>query len=139
MNRRQVLGGVGVLAVAAAAAQPGFSESTVGIANRALVDTASDCVSKGQVCLSHCHEMLATGDKSLGACAKSVSELLAVCGALVALAAQGAPSLPKLAAVAFDVCTRCEAECLKHAQHPPCKDCADACVACAAQCKKVAA
>ncbi len=139
MNRRQVLGGVGVLAATAAAARQGLSGSTVGIVDRPLVDAASDCVSKGQVCLSHCHEMLANGDKSMAACAKSVSELLAVCGALLALAAQGAPSLPKLAAVAFDVCTRCEAECLKHAQHPPCKDCADACVACAAQCKKVAA
>ena len=139
MNRRQVLSGVGVLAAAAAAVQQAHSGGSAGIANRALVGTASDCVSKGQVCLSHCHEMLATGDKSLGACAKSVSELLAVCGALLALAAQGAPSLPKLAAVGFDVCTRCEAECRKHVQHPPCKDCAEACAACAAQCKKVAA
>jgi Cys-rich four helix bundle protein (predicted Tat secretion target) len=109
------------------------------MANRALVDAAGDCVSKGQVCLSHCNEVLATGDKSMAACAMSVSELLAVCGALLALAAQGAPSLPKLASVAFDVCTRCEAECRKHAQHPPCKDCADACATCAAQCKKAAA
>ena len=129
MNRRQVLSGVGLLAAAAAAAQPDRSGSSVGTVDRALVGAASDCVSKGQVCLSHCHEMLANGDKSMAACAKTVSELLAVCGALVAVAAQGAPSLPKLAAVAFDVCTRCEAECRKHAQHPPCKDCAEACVA----------
>jgi Cys-rich four helix bundle protein (predicted Tat secretion target) len=82
--------------------------------------------------------MLATGDKSMGECAKTTSEMVAVCGALLALAAQGAPSLPKFATVCLEVCRRCEAECRRHA-HPPCKDCAAACAACAAECMKIAA
>lgn len=138
MNRRQVLSSVGFFAAAATTVEQGLSQSPAGVANKALVTTASDCVSKGEVCLSHCHQLLATGDKSMGACAKSVNEMLAVCGALLSLAAQGAPSLSKLAGVAFDVCKRCEAECRKHA-HPPCTDCATACAACAAECKKIAA
>jgi Cys-rich four helix bundle protein (predicted Tat secretion target) len=108
------------------------------VANKALVAAASDCVSKGEICLSHCLELLGTGDKSMAACSKSVNEMLAVCGALLSLAAQGAPSLSKLASVALDVCKRCETECRKHV-HSQCKDCAAACAACAAECKKIAA
>jgi Cys-rich four helix bundle protein (predicted Tat secretion target) len=139
MNRRQVLGGAGFLAAAAATVEQGRSQSSAGVPNKALVATASDCLSKGELCLSHCHGMLANGDKSMGACAKTASEMLATCGALLSLAAQGAPSLSKFATVCLDVCKRCEAECRKHLQHPPCADCAAACATCAAECKKIAA
>jgi len=138
MNRRQVLSGVGLLAAAATTVEQARSQSSAGVANKALVATASDCVSKGQLCLSHCLDMLATGDKSMGACAKTAHEMLAVCGAMVSLAAQGAPSVAKFAAVCLDVCRCCEAECRKHAQHTPCKDCATACAACQVECKKIA-
>ena len=138
MNRRQVLSGVGFLAAAATTVEQGRSQGSAGVANKALIATASECVGKGEICLSHCLEMLGTGDKSMAACAKTVNEMLAVCGALLSLAAQGVPSLSKLASVALDVCKRCEAECRKHA-HKPCTDCAAACAACAAECKKIAA
>ena len=139
MNRRDVLSGVGFLAAAAATVEQGRSQSSAGVPNKALVATASDCLSKGELCLSHCHEMLATGDKTMGACAKTASEMVAVCGAMLSLAAQGAPSVAKFATVCLDVCRRCEAECRKHEQHPPCADCAKSCAACAAECKKIAA
>jgi len=139
MNRREILRGAGVLAAAVAAAQPGRSQSSAGVADKALVATASDCLSKGQICLNHCLAMLASGDKSMAACSKTANEMIAVCGAMLALAAQGAPSLPKFATVCLDVCKRCEAECNKHAQHSPCKDCATACAACQVECKKIAA
>ena len=138
MNRREILRGAGFLAAGAAAVERGRSQNSPGVVNKPLVVSASDCVSKGEVCLTHCVEMLSTGDKSMAGCARSVNELLAVCGALLSLAAQGAPSLSKLAGVALDVCKRCEAECRKHA-HTPCKDCAAACAACATECKKIAA
>jgi Cys-rich four helix bundle protein (predicted Tat secretion target) len=139
MTRRQVLSGVGFLAAAATTVEQGQSQSSAGVANKALVATASDCVSKGQLCLSHCLDMLATGDKSMGPCSKTAREMLAACGAMLSLAAQGAPSVPKFAAVCLDVCKRCEAECRKHVQHTPCKDCAAACAACQVECKKIAA
>ena len=138
MNRRQVLSGAGFLAAVATTVEQGRAQSSAGVANKALVGTASDCVSKGEICLSHCLEMLGSGDKSMAACSKSVNEMLAVCGALLSLAAQGAPALSKLASVALDVCKRCEVECRKHA-HAPCTACAVACAACAAECKKVTA
>ena len=138
MNRRQVLSGVGFLAAATATVEQARSQSAAGVPNIALAATAGACVSKGQLCLSHCLDMLATGDKSMAACSKTAHEMLAVCGAMLSLAAQGAPSLPRFAAVCLDVCRRCEAECRKHAQHTPCKDCATACAACQVECKKIA-
>jgi Cys-rich four helix bundle protein (predicted Tat secretion target) len=139
MNRRQVLSGVGFLAAAATTVEQARSQSSAGVPNIALVATASACVSKGQLCLSHCLDMLATGDKSMGACSKTAREMLAVCDAMLSLAAQGAPSVSRFAAVCLDVCKRCEAECRKHVQHTPCKDCATACAACQVECRKVAA
>jgi Cys-rich four helix bundle protein (predicted Tat secretion target) len=104
-----------------------------------LARTASDCVSKGEVCLTHCYELLAQGDKSMASCAKTVREMLAICTALRSLASQEAPALPKVAGVALEACNRCEAECRKHEKtHSQCKECGDACAACAAECKKVA-
>ena len=134
--------GVGV-ATATAAASGAFAEdhhehSHAAGANQGLVNTASACVSVGEVCLTHCQEMLAQGDKSMAACAMSVRQLIAVCGALASLAAQNAPALAKLAGVAMDVCKNCEAECLKHKNQAPCQACADACAACYAECKKMA-
>jgi Cys-rich four helix bundle protein (predicted Tat secretion target) len=138
MKRRQFLGAVGLATAAGVATAQDHPDHAQGAAaHAALVHIASDCVSTGEVCLEHCHELLARGDKSMGACARSVSELTAVCGALRSLAAQNAPALAKVAAVALDVCNRCEAECRKLDKHPECKMCGDACAACAAECKKV--
>ena len=138
MNRRQVLSGVGFLAAAAGIAEQGRSEMVAGVPNDAVAAAASNCVSKGEACLNHCLALLGSGDKSMAACSKTVSEMLAVCGAMRSLAAQGAPSLPKFASVCLEVCKRCETECRKHA-HGPCKECAAACAACQAECKKIAA
>ena len=81
-------------------------------------------------------EILGQGDKSLAACARSVSDLTAVCAELQQLAAQNSKYLTKYAKVAMEVCQGCEAECRKHAAvHRACKDCAEACAACAKECQ----
>jgi Cys-rich four helix bundle protein (predicted Tat secretion target) len=104
-----------------------------------LLDSATHCVRAAEICQAHCFDLLAEGNKSLAACAKSVSALEAVCHGLAVLAAQKSPLLPRYAAVARDVCKACEDECRKHAEHEPCKDCADACADCAKECAKIAA
>ncbi len=103
-----------------------------------LVASATHCVETANVCLAHCLDRLADGDKTMANCARSVTGLIAVCNALVVLAAQHSPLLPRYAAVAAEACKACEDECNKH-DHPPCKACADACKACAAECAKIAA
>ncbi|MCK7496919.1 MAG: hypothetical protein MZW92_43045 [Comamonadaceae bacterium] len=48
--------------------------------------------------------------------------------------------LPKMAALAGQICDDCEKECRKHEKkHAQCKACADACAACLKECRKVAA
>ena len=144
MRRRELLAGIGAVAAATtipnAVAQSEHQHSAGTAPYQALADKASVCVSKGEVCLTHCYELLAQGDRSMASCAKSVREMLALCNALRSLASQQAPALPKLAAVALDACTRCEAECRKHEKmHIQCKECGDACAACAAECRRVKA
>jgi Cys-rich four helix bundle protein (predicted Tat secretion target) len=76
----------------------------------------------------------------MSACAKSVNQMLALCGALQQLANQQSTYLPRLAALAMDACYQCEKECKKHAdKHEACKACGQSCVNCAKECKKVAA
>ena len=137
MQRRELLASLGVVAAVTAvpnsAAQSPHQHSHGTAALQTLADKAGDCVSKGEVCLTHCYELLAQGDKSMASCAKSVREMLALCNALRSIASQEAP-------IAQDACTRCEAECRKHEEmHAACKACAEACAACAAECKRVAA
>jgi Cys-rich four helix bundle protein (predicted Tat secretion target) len=47
-----------------------------------LIAATADCGAKGQICVSHCIELLEQGEKEMTACAKSVSQMLALCGAL---------------------------------------------------------
>ncbi len=105
-----------------------------------LIAAASDCIAKGEACLAHCLVLLGDGDKTLGACAKAVNQMLALCGALQNLAAQGSTLTPALARVALDACTDCEKECKKHeTKHAECKACRESCTECIKQCKAIAA
>jgi len=141
MERRELLAGLATISALSAApslyAQATHQHSPDAGKNAAVIKTASDCETTGEICVSHCIELLSQGDKSLGLCAKRASELIAVCRALGAIATQDAPSLTTLAALAEDVCKRCETECRKFTQHPQCIACADACAACSAECKRL--
>lgn len=147
MNRRELL--VGGIALAGAAmagnARAATHEHDHGhhhgaAASGALTLAISDCIQKGEVCLNHCIDLLGQGEKEMAACAKTVNEALAVCGALQQLANQNSKQLARMAAIAMDVCKQCEDECRKHAaKHESCKACGESCAACYAECKKIAA
>lgn len=107
-------------------------------ANAGLISAVADCIQKGQVCLNHSLYLLGQGDKDMASCAKSVNQMLAICGSLQALANQESTYLAKLAVIAKDACDACEEECKKHAEkHEACKSCGESCVACAKECKKL--
>jgi len=107
--------------------------------NAGLISAAADCIQKGQVCLNHCLYLLGQGDKDMATCAKSVNQMLAICGSLQALANQESKYLAKLASIAKDACDACEDECKKHAEkHEACKACGESCAVCAKECRKVA-
>ncbi|MEQ1602246.1 MAG: four-helix bundle copper-binding protein [Methylophilaceae bacterium] len=143
MNRREMLLASVALtgaAISANAAEQKHAHHHAASANADLINTAADCVQKGQVCLHHCLALLGQGDKEMAACSKSVNQMLAICGALQQLANQESSYLPKLAAIAQDVCKQCEDECKKHAdKHEACKACGESCAACIKECRKIAA
>lgn len=142
MNRRELLLGGMALAGAAMAGSVQAAEhdhhhhATTG--NSALAASASDCIQKGEVCLSHCLVLLGDGEKEMASCAQSVNQMLALCGALQQLANQNSKLLPKMAALALEACERCADECKKHEKHPECKACGESCAACAKECRKIA-
>ena len=148
MKRREAMAGSGAFVLAAlstaALAQtkdPAHDHAHMhGGPNQTLLAAASDCVVKGQACLAHCLVLLADGDKVMAACAKSVNQMLAVCGALQNLAAQQSALLPAMAKVALDACQACEKECRQHEKkHAECKACMESCAECAKQCKALIA
>jgi Cys-rich four helix bundle protein (predicted Tat secretion target) len=151
MNRRNALtqAAATLLAVASTAslaqdhAHHGHMAASAPAASgnyKALIGASADCVVQGQACLAHCLVLLADGDKSMGPCAKSVNQMLAVCGALQSLAAQQSALVPALAKTALRACEECEKECRVHEKHhATCKACMEACANCIKQCKAVAA
>ena len=69
-----------------------------------------------------------------------MNQMQAACNALVRLGTQESKYLPKMAALAGQICDDCEKECRKHEKkHAQCNACADACAACLKECRKVAA
>lgn len=146
MNRRELLLGAAAMAAAATtgsvfAAEHDMHEHhhDISTRNNALIEAASDCVLKAEICLQHCLVSLGNGEKELAACAKSASQVIAMCAALQQMAAAESKHLSQLAKVAMDVCKDCEEECRKTEKHPECKACLDACIACYKECKKIAA
>lgn len=147
MNRRELLLGGMALAGAAMVGNAQAAEHDMSMhahhhgaaADETLARAAADCVQKGQVCLNHCLELLGQGDKDMASCARSVNQMLALCGALQQLANQHSKLLPKLATLAVDACKECADECKKHAEkHDSCKACGESCAACAKECQKIA-
>jgi Cys-rich four helix bundle protein (predicted Tat secretion target) len=147
MNRRELLLGAASL-VAAASAGNVFAAADGGhvhhhhhpdAKSQALLDAVADCIQRGQVCLNHCLDLLGKGEKEMADCAKSVNQMMALCGAVQQLANQSSKYLPALAKVAMDACNDCAEACKKHAdKHEVCKACQDSCNACAKECKKIA-
>jgi len=140
MNRRDAFVNSGAMLLAAAssaamAEDMPHDHSHMHAASHDLLEATSDCVVKGQTCIAHCLMLLADGDKAMAACAKSVNQTIALCNALLSLAAQQSSLVPALARVTMDACQQCEKECRKHEKHVPCKDCAEACAACTRECK----
>ena len=145
MDRRSLLTGSAVLATAAmvktafAAEEGAHPHHHHDMASPAasLAAAASDCVQKGEACISHCLVLLGDGDKDIAACAQSVTQTKAICAALQTAANANSKYLPKLAALAKEACRDCAAECKKHADHhQQCKDCMESCEACARECEK---
>jgi Cys-rich four helix bundle protein (predicted Tat secretion target) len=140
MQRRELLvAGATVLAVRLGGVATAAEKAMTGSTSGGLAAAAADCVRVGERCLQHCLDLLAVGDQSLGECAKSVNQMLAVCRAVGPMADAGSKHLASLARVCRDVCTDCERECRKHeSHHDVCKQCAEACARTVGETQKIA-
>ncbi|MCP5142986.1 MAG: Csp1 family four helix bundle copper storage protein [Chromatiales bacterium] len=97
-------------------------------AHQDIVDAADECVATGKTCLNHCLILLGDGDTTMKECAKSVNEMIPVCGAMATLALSDSRNLRVMADACLAACKDCAAACEKHMeQHVECKDCYDAC------------
>ncbi len=140
MNRREMLQGAGLVALAGVAANT-FAEDHskhAGMSGMGIAQSAGDCVRTGEACLAHCIEMMGGGNAEMADCAKSVNQLIALCAALQSLANQSSPHTGKLAKVSMQVCKECQKECEKFPKHEVCKACAEACASCYKECEKIA-
>ncbi len=151
MKRRELLelvttAGVFLTGAAMASEAPPTSAEHVGHDHAAmtgryaaLIADTTDCINKGEACLTHCLTLLGTGTTELAACARTVQDTLAACTALRQLAAANSPYVGRLAGVVADVCAACDMECRKHLKHAVCAECGAACARCAKECQKAAA
>lgn len=104
-----------------------------------LAKLTAECMRVGQICMQHCINLLAEGDTTMGPCAQTVSEMLAVCQGTQVLALAGSMHLSQAAALCKAVCESCEAACQIHAgHHVECGNCASACKATMAAASKLA-
>ena len=137
LTRRQVMA-AGVAAMAIQAMPAGAAES--GDKAAALADAASGCVRAGEACLQHCLDLLAKGDTGIADCAKTVTQMLAICRAVGPIADARGKYLPAMAQLCQTACTDCAEACRKHAEHHAvCKACMEACEKTAAAAKALAA
>lgn len=145
MNRRHLLGSLSgaVLATAAASAaaqhEHHMHEAAASgpvKAYDALIAATESCVAKAQICHAHCIRLLSDGDTDMGECARTTSQVMTLCNALLSLAAQGSPLTPALAKVALEGCKQCAQACKPHApHHAECKACYESCMACIRECE----
>lgn len=113
------------------------TDSKTGGKYGALIDATTDCLKKGELCISHCVDMMAGGDKSMGPCAKTVRDMLTMCDTLVKLATSNSEFTKKHATLCLEVCKKCEDECRKHPKHKVCMNCAESCKACISEINKI--
>lgn len=93
-----------------------------------LIHALTHCDATGEACLTHCLTLLSQGDASMAACARSVREMRAVCGAARTLMQSRSTLAAAQLAVCRDACSACQAACRPHIDHhTQCAQCAEAC------------
>jgi Cys-rich four helix bundle protein (predicted Tat secretion target) len=95
----------------------------------ALVAPYQGCVQAARVCIAHCQQQLAQGDKSLAECLRTALDTDVVCNATLQLAGLNSRFTAEQARASIAVMQACVDACKEHAQHhAECKTCHDACL-----------
>jgi Cys-rich four helix bundle protein (predicted Tat secretion target) len=156
MERRQLLawmGGLGAAGSAAAAGGTGVTDGPLQLAqaappahdhaammaagsaapaprlNDALIPAYQACTRAAETCIAHCQQLLAQGDKSLGACLRTALDADTVCSAVLKLAGLNSRYTAAMAKQSIPVMQACVEACKEHVDHhAECKACHDACL-----------
>jgi Cys-rich four helix bundle protein (predicted Tat secretion target) len=95
----------------------------------ALIPSFQACIAAAQVCTSHCQQLLAQGDRSLGDCLRTVLDSEVVCSAVLKLAGLNSSFTGSLARQSIAVMQACADACKAHVDHHvACKNCHDSCL-----------
>jgi Cys-rich four helix bundle protein (predicted Tat secretion target) len=132
------LSGLGAMRVARAEEHSHeHHQHTIDQGRLRVIQHATDCVNKGEICIEHCLQLFKAGDTSVAECAESAHEMLASCTAMGKLAAYDSRHLKDFMRVCIGVCEDCEKACREHEnKHAECKACADSCADCISVCKE---
>ena len=105
-----------------------------------ILDSAMDCVKKGQLCRDHCIELVKAGNTSISDCLDIVIDTISMCETLAQLAVSNSRHLKPFAKVCIEVCKDCEKECRVHKdKHKECKACMESCENCIKELEKIIA
>ena len=111
-------------------------QHTIDQGRMRIIEHATDCVMKGEICVAHCLELFKAGDTSVAECADRVHEMFASCTAMAKLAAHDSRHLKYFVRACVGVCEDCEKACREHEKkHAECKACADSCADCIKVCR----
>ena len=123
----------------ARAEEPGHEhhQHTMDQGRMRVIEHATDCVMKGEICIEHCLRLFKAGDTTVAECAATTHEMLASCTAMRQLATLDSRHLKDFMRVCVGVCEDCEKACREHEnKHAECKACADSCADCIRVCKE---
>jgi Cys-rich four helix bundle protein (predicted Tat secretion target) len=113
-----------------------------------FAELLSRCSLKGQICLHHCEDRLAKGEKEFGPCNTSVQQMVIICDATGKLASMNSVRVKEMLEACINSCQACKDACDEHkahwahGMHLDCKDCSEICdktVAAATKLKKLLA
>ena len=109
-------------------AQHGGAEFELTRDETRVVGALAECQTAGELCLSQCIEVLASGDAGMADCARAVRAMLAICKSAKSLVECHSTFAGQQLALCRDACNACESECAKHkSHHEACRNCAEAC------------
>lgn len=143
MERRDVLGwlgGMGAAGAVLAAGDPHAGHDHAAMMQMGapaaaprkydgLIPAFQECTRAAQACIAHCQELLAQGDKAMGACLRTALDTDAVCSTVLRLASLNSRFTGALAKSSVPVMEACIKACKEHVNHhAECKACHDACL-----------
>jgi len=105
-----------------------------------LNHAAAHCNHVAQMCVGHCFNLIAQGQKNMLECAQSALEVSAMAEALSRLAGLKSDLSAAQAKACIAACEKCMKSCEPHINHHAlCKSCYEACKDCMATCKSFTA